>query len=137
MLLKLAADEKPNDFLQKHMLSPYTDAGRFNSGGVRLLTFHASKGLEFPVVFIAGAEEGITPVDRTDTNLEEERRLFYVVMTRAKDELQIVEARKRNFYGTVKEMQSSRFLNEFDQSYIQEITIEQKKQANDQQLSLF
>jgi len=62
---------------------------------VSLLTFHASKGLEFPVVFIAGAEEGIIPVLRKDIDIEEERRLFYVALTRAKDRLYITHARQR------------------------------------------
>ncbi len=141
MLVKLAAEfnENPNDFLQKYILSPYTDAGRLNSGGVRLMTFHAAKGLEFPVVFIAGAEEGISPVDRKDTDMEEERRLFYVAMTRAKDELQIVHSHKRRFYGQEKEMSPSRFLNEFDRQYLQQVSLETKKRTkpDEKQLSLF
>ncbi|MGD2035058.1 MAG: ATP-dependent helicase, partial [Bacteroidales bacterium] len=141
MLVKLAAefDGGPADFLQKYVLSPYTDAGRLNSGGVRLMTFHAAKGLEFPVVFIAGAEEGITPLDRKDTDLEEERRLFYVAMTRAKDELQIVSSEKRTVYGQEKEMSFSRFLNEFDPEYLQRVDFDTVKKAKpaEQQLKLF
>lgn len=141
MLIKLAAesDDRPNDFLQKYMLSPYTDVGRLNSGGVRLMTFHAAKGLEFPVVFIAGADEGVSPLDRKNTDIEEERRLFYVAMTRAKDELQIIRSKKRTFYGQEKEMLPSCFLNEIDQRYLQGANFEtiRKVRPAEQQLKLF
>ena len=140
-LLKLAADfnEEPADFLQKHILSPYTDTGRLNSGGVRLMTFHAAKGLEFPVVFIAGAEEGISPLDRENTDVEEERRLFYVAMTRAKDELQIVRSEKRRLYGSEKEMIASRFIGEIGAQHIQQTIFESRKRIkpDEKQLSLF
>jgi uncharacterized protein (TIGR00375 family) len=141
MIIKLAGEfnENPGDFLQKYILSPYTDASRLKSGGVRLMTFHAAKGLEFPVVFIAGADEGITPLGRNDTDLEEERRLFYVAMSRARDELQIVRSRKRKQYGSEKDMAPSRFLNEFDPQYSRQVefNITKKEQARAQQLKLF
>ncbi|GHV39426.1 DNA helicase [Spirochaetia bacterium] len=70
-----------------------------NKGKVNLMTIHASKGLEFPVVFIAGAEDGIIPHARSleegDGNIEEERRLFYVAITRARDKLYITSCLKR------------------------------------------
>ncbi len=141
MILKLAEgfNENPGDFLQKFVLSPYTDAGRLDSGGVRLLTFHAAKGLEFPVVFIAGAEEGISPLDRQDTDMEEERRLFYVAMTRAKDELQIVRSKKRWLYGREKEMSPSRFLGELDPEHLQRVDFKTspKSEPAEHQLKLF
>lgn len=141
MLIKLAAesDDHPNNFLQKYILSPYTDTGRLNSEGVRLMTFHAAKGLEFPVVFIAGAEEGISPLERKNTDIEEERRLFYVAMTRAKDELQLVHAKKRKLYGQEKEMLASRFLSEFDQNHLQPTNFETTKKIRptEQQMKLF
>jgi uncharacterized protein (TIGR00375 family) len=141
LLIKLSADcnENPNSFLQKYILSPYTDAGRLNSGGVRLLTFHAAKGLEFPVVFIAGAEEGISPLDRKNTDIEEERRLFYVAMTRAMDELQITCSKRRKLYGTDTEMSPSRFLCEIGSAFIQKVQSAEpaKVKANDLQLKLF
>ncbi|MBN2213144.1 MAG: UvrD-helicase domain-containing protein [Bacteroidales bacterium] len=116
MIIKLAEEchENPSDFMQKYILSPFTDTGRLKSGGVRLMTFHASKGLEFPVVFIAGAEEGISPLNRQNIDVEEERRLFYVAMTRAMDELQITRSKKRRAYGSEMEMSPSRFLSEID-----------------------
>jgi superfamily I DNA/RNA helicase len=76
---------------------------------VALLTFHAAKGLEFPAVFIAGAEEGITPMA---DDLEEERRLFYVAMTRTQDVLHISHCRRRSMRGEVKDMVPSRFLDD-------------------------
>lgn len=140
-LLKLAAEfnDKPNEFLQKFILSPYTDTGRLNSGGVRLLTFHAAKGLEFPVTIIAGVEEGITPIERKTVDMEEERRLFYVAMTRAKDELIITNSKLRMLYGSEKEMLPSRFMSEFDRKYMEKIgfEIKNKHQSQEKQLSLF
>ena len=113
-LLELASGSSSDiqEFLEKMKLNPYTDAGRMKIDAVHLLTFHASKGLEFPVVFIAGAEEGITPLTRKDTDIEEERRLFYVAMTRAKDELQITCSSERSRYGQIETVEPSRFINE-------------------------
>jgi uncharacterized protein (TIGR00375 family) len=74
---------------------------------ISLLTFHASKGLEFPVVFIAGAEEGITPLP---DDLAEERRLFYVAMTRARDLLHITHCARRRVHGRLCDSRPSRFI---------------------------
>ena len=80
---------------------------------ISLLTFHAAKGLEFPVVFIAGAEEGITPLDdERGVDLPEERRLFYVAMTRARDVLRISHCRRRTRRGVTREARPSRFLDD-------------------------
>ena len=76
---------------------------------ISLLALLAAKGLEFPVVFIAGAEEGITPLG---DNQEEERRLFYVAITRARDLLHITHCRRRRTYGRLEEMAPSRYLSE-------------------------
>ena len=141
MLLKLAMEFNDNtgNFLQKYILSPYTDTGRLNSGGVRLMTFHAVKGLEFPVVFIAGAEEGIAPLTRKDIDMEEERRLFYVALTRAKDELQVTRSKKRKIYGSEQEMLPSRFINECGPNYFQNTEFEtlNRVQPVEKQLKLF
>jgi len=80
-----------------------------------LLTLHMAKGLEFPVVFIIGLEEGILPHSRSSGSpeeLEEERRLFYVGMTRAKDHLYLVHAFRRASYGRSAPSQKSRFLRD-------------------------
>lgn len=119
------AGDNPEKFLEQMQLNPYTDAGRLESQGVQLLSFHASKGLEFPVVFIAGAEEGITPILREDSDTEEERRLFYVAMTRAKEELQITHVSERVRYGEKEQMKPSRFIREIPDGY--KIVIETKK----------
>lgn len=85
-------------------------------GKVSLMTIHASKGLEFPVVFIAGAEDGIIPHARSmeegEENIEEERRLFYVAITRAQHKLFISACRRRKKMQSVVEAEPSRFLDE-------------------------
>jgi len=86
-----------------------------NRDGVRLMTLHGSKGLEFEVVFLVGFEEGILPHSRSmvqDSDIEEERRLCYVGITRAKDYLYISYAVKRLFFGKSSLNEPSRFLHE-------------------------
>lgn len=128
-------------FLNNATLNNYTDTGRQQAHGIHLLTFHAAKGLEFPVVFLAGAEEGITPSTRKDANTEEERRLFYVAVTRARDELFITHSAKRFLYGKNEVHERSRFVAEFSPELIDPIlpTKPKLKQMpdNDNQLSLF
>jgi DNA helicase-2/ATP-dependent DNA helicase PcrA len=85
------------------------------NGSISLMTLHSAKGLEFPVVFIAGVEDGLIPHFRTlesPEELQEERRLFYVGITRAKDRLFLSGAKKRKLYASVQDRQPSRFLNE-------------------------
>ncbi len=92
-------------------------------GKVNLMTIHASKGLEFPVVFIAGAEEGLMPharsVEETDGDVEEERRLFYVAITRARDKLLITSCQKRRRMQATVECTPSRFLEEIPENLIE------------------
>ena len=89
-----------------------------NRDAVGLMTLHASKGLEFPVVFIVGLEEGIFPsfpkkdYEDYDKTIEEERRVFYVGMTRAEERLYLSAARSRRLYGNVQANELSRFLFE-------------------------
>ena len=86
-----------------------------SESAVGLLTLHASKGLEFPVVFMVGMEENIFPHSRSkdnDNELEEERRLCYVGMTRAEERLYLTAARSRRLYGGVIEHDVSRFIYE-------------------------
>lgn len=144
-LIKLAEESKngAEDFLGQMQLNPYTDAGRLKSNSIHLLTFHAAKGLEFPVVFIAGAEEGITPLDRDDIDLEEERRLFYVAMTRAEDELQITSSKERVIYGEKVQREPSRFISEIGDSLITKVESEKSSSfgrssdSENEQLGLF
>ncbi|MBI5127623.1 UvrD-helicase domain-containing protein [Candidatus Roizmanbacteria bacterium] len=86
-----------------------------NKNGVRLMTLHQAKGLEFPVVFVVGVEEGILPHSRSFDDiysLEEERRLFYVGITRAKERLFITYTRQRFIFGQRNYSMKSRFLEE-------------------------
>lgn len=87
-----------------------------NNGKINLMTIHASKGLEFPVVFIAGAEDGIIPharsLEENSENIEEERRLFYVAITRARDKLIITSCRNRRKGGSSSESYPSPFIEE-------------------------
>lgn len=94
-----------------------------DKGKVNLMTIHASKGLEFPVVFIAGAEEGLIPharsVEENGGDVEEERRLFYVAITRARNKLIISACRKRRHMQMVRETEPSRFLDEIPENLVE------------------
>ncbi len=87
-----------------------------DKGKVNLMTIHASKGLEFPVVFIAGVEEGLIPharsVEENGGDVEEERRLFYVAITRARDKLYLTSCLQRRHMQMVQDSEPSRFLDE-------------------------
>jgi DNA helicase-2/ATP-dependent DNA helicase PcrA len=94
-----------------------TDLDSFDASldRVALMTLHAAKGLEFPVVFMTGMEEGLFPLARSgndDEELEEERRLCYVGMTRAREKLYLTHARRRRVYGDYQFNPPSRFLGE-------------------------
>jgi DNA helicase-2/ATP-dependent DNA helicase PcrA len=104
-------------FLEEVALVSDLDTANFDGDAVTLMTLHAAKGLEFPVVFMAGLEETIFPHSRAlydQTEMEEERRLCYVGMTRAKQELYMVHAVSRLLYGGVQHNPPSRFLSEID-----------------------
>lgn len=102
-------------FLEETALVGDTDDYETQNDRVTLMTLHASKGLEFPVVYLAAVEEGLLPHERnreSPDELEEERRLMFVGMTRAKEELQISRAVIRDFRGQRKMTVPSRFLME-------------------------
>ena len=108
-----------SDFLEKITLveSEYSLAEKKSSAnqGVKLMTLHQAKGLEFPYVFIVGLEEGILPHSRSlddDRSLEEERRLFYVGITRAKKKLYITSAKRRTLFGKRRWTVKSRFIDD-------------------------
>ena len=102
-------------FLDKVSLVTDVDLYEDKGNRVSLMTLHCAKGLEFPLVFIVGMEEGLLPHyrrgDETE-DLEEERRLFYVGMTRAKERLFLLRAEKRHTFGVGRANLSSRFLDE-------------------------
>ena len=89
------------------------------------MTLHSAKGLEFDVVFLVGMEEGLFPHINSimeENGLEEERRLCYVGITRARDILYLTNARRRLLYGKETENIPSRFINEIDKNIIQNLT---------------
>lgn len=93
---------------------------------VSLMTIHTSKGLEFPVVFLTGMEEGLFPIARAvrsmnDTEIEEERRLCYVGITRAKEELFMTLTQKRTLYGKTNPSIQSRFMEELPEECIEKL----------------
>ena len=103
------------EYLQSVSLTTDVDDYDENEQAVTLATVHSVKGLEFKVVFIVGAEENIFPLkrkDSTEEDMEEERRLMYVAVTRAQERLYITSAKERFVYGDTKFMQPSRFLKE-------------------------
>ena len=111
-----------SDFLAE--VSLLSDQDDLNDDGnqVTLMTLHAAKGLEFPVVFLIGMEDGLFPVARAmeENNIEEERRLAYVGITRAKKELYLTNAFSRMRYGRVEYNLPSQFLDEIDEKDLQE-----------------
>ena len=107
-------------FLEEVALVSDVDTADFGSDAVILMTLHAAKGLEFPVVFMVGMEESIFPHSRAlydQTEMEEERRLCYVGMTRARQELYMTYATSRMLYGGVQHNLPSRFLGEIDSGF--------------------
>ncbi|MGN8225031.1 ATP-dependent helicase [Gracilimonas sp. BCB1] len=127
--------EKPSlsAFLQE--ISLITDSDKFDEDkpAITLMTVHASKGLEFPGVFIVGLEENLFPMgarDNFDVDIEEERRLFYVAITRAEERLFFSHCRSRFKFGEEMRQSRSRFLDEVDAGVVQTetgATISQKK----------
>jgi uncharacterized protein (TIGR00375 family) len=108
---------------------------------VALMTIHAAKGLEFSHVFIIGCEDGILPYtlfEKGDSNREEERRLLYVGMTRAKRMLFLTHAKKRNLYGSRLNLPVSPFLDSIKEELVKKGKLKNvKKKTKDKQLSLF
>ncbi|MDD5931614.1 MAG: 3'-5' exonuclease [Oscillospiraceae bacterium] len=101
----------------------YTDLDNMDSGDncVTMMTIHSAKGLEFPVVYVVGMEEGIFPGSSAQYDmeeLEEERRLCYVAMTRAKEKLTLTNARQRMLYGRTTPNPPSRFLEEIPEDHM-------------------
>lgn len=130
-LLNVAKDfiqEQPEgglpEFLEKVALVNDVDSFEEQDDKVTLMTIHSAKGLEFPIVYMAGMDEGIFPGVRSlmdETALEEERRLCYVAITRAKEKLYLTTSAVRTMYGQVKPYVESRFLKEIPVDLLDEI----------------
>ena len=119
-------------------ISLYTDVDKLeeDSDVVYMMTMHSAKGLEFPTVFVVGMEEGIFPGMRSMNSLEdmeEERRLAYVAITRAKKKLYISHAKQRMLFGSTNRNLISRFAKEIDSDYVERIdsTMKIADESND------
>lgn len=117
------------DFLEQVALVNDVDSFEQEESKVTLMTLHAAKGLEFPIVFLAGLEEGLFPHSRTLMNpeeIEEERRLCYVGITRAEKELYVSNATTRTVFGRTNGYLPSRFLKEIPPELIEELAVKCK-----------
>jgi superfamily I DNA/RNA helicase len=135
-------DTDINDFLS--LVALQTDPDTFESGAekVTLMTMHSAKGLEFPIVFITGCEADYIPYKRSnhdDPDIDEERRLFYVAMTRAKERLYLTYAKKRRIYGKQVTRKLSPFVMDIEErlrKHEDPATLKKKK-PDQTQLQLF
>ena len=112
------------DFLEEISLISDISNHKEDNDEVTLMTMHSAKGLEFDVVFLIGMEEGIFPHNMSlmENNIEEERRLCYVGITRARKKLYISNAKRRMLYGKDTMNNPSRFIEEIDKEYIEELS---------------
>jgi DNA helicase-2/ATP-dependent DNA helicase PcrA len=109
-------------FLENVALISGTDELSEDGDAVVLMTIHGAKGLEFPVVFISGMEEGLFPSSRAfneESQMEEERRLCYVAITRARQQLYMTYAGQRMIFGNIMDGIPSRFLDEIPQELLE------------------
>ena len=122
---------------------PHGDSLDPRAEKVSLMTLHAAKGLEFPVVFIVGCEENLLPLqlENLTSDQNEERRLFYVGMTRAKERLYLIRARRRAIFGKFYENKPSPFLEDIEEqlkAYEQtQYKLSSKNKKEEEQLTLF
>lgn len=115
-------DKSLGSYLQQIVLLTDSDDDKANVDVVKLMTIHAAKGLEFPVVFVGGLEESLFPNAmsiNTREDLEEERRLFYVAITRAKERLWMSYANARYRFGQLQQNDPSRFLEEISENHLE------------------
>jgi len=121
------------EYLQDISLLADIDRTSSTNNVVSLMTMHNAKGLEFPYVFIVGAEEGLIPHSNsidTLSEIEEERRLFYVAMTRTIKELTISYANSRRIYNSLMPALPSRFIGEMDSKWFERITFDEQTLEN-------
>ncbi|MEQ2876390.1 DNA helicase PcrA [Enterococcus asini] len=117
-----APEDKLTIFLNDLALLSDVDSYEEEASEVTLMTLHAAKGLEFPVVFLVGMEEGVFPLSRAmmeEAELEEERRLAYVGITRAEEALYLTNALSRTLYGKTQYNRPSRFVSEIESELLQ------------------
>ena len=131
---KTAENPSLEDYLEQAALVTDVDGLTQDSGSVTLMTMHSAKGLEFEAVFVLGMEDGLFPSSRSftdDTRLEEERRLCYVAITRAKDQLFLTHVQKRMLYGSPQYNRASRFLRELPEALVQTVdqTVERRREV--------
>ena len=115
------------EFLQQVALVSDTDNLDNISNNVTLMTLHSAKGLEFPIVFLAGCDEGVFPHQRTfniPSEMEEERRLMYVGVTRAEEKLYLTSAKRRQMWGEYKYYNPSRFIEEIPRQLLETTSFE-------------
>ncbi len=122
-------------FLEEVSLVSEVDDFDAESGAVTLLTLHTAKGLEFPVVFMVGLEDGILPHNRSiesgdEEEMDEERRLCYVGITRAKKRLYLVHAFQRSLWGRSEPQEPSRFLDEIPAQLLSGMVSQQSRRQN-------
>lgn len=141
--ITLAFDEKAenitlDEFLMEISLVSNTDQADSIYGKVSLMTIHSAKGLEFEAVIIAGVEEGLIPhtsfgfvASSFEADLEEERRLFYVAITRAKKYLVMTSVKMRMLFGQRKEKEESSFIEEIDENLFERIGSKKKTNYQD------
>ncbi len=128
-LRRLAAEYQEQGldaFLEQVALVSDQDTIETSANVPTLLTLHAAKGLEFPVVFIVGLNDGTLPHSRSfddPEGMQEERRLFYVGITRAKDRLYLIHAQNRSAYGYSEPVEPSRFLEDIPMDMLEEIQL--------------
>ncbi len=129
-----------DDFLSEVSLIAGVDQFDEKVNSITMMTIHSAKGLEFPIVFVTGCEEDIFPLSQkfdNDSKLEEERRLFYVAVTRAKEKVFLSYARSRYRFGEVAYQSKSRFLDELDESTYEELNGATGKKAGRKKKSFY
>lgn len=126
-------DNLLGEFLQQVALVSDLDAMEDETNNITMMTLHSAKGLEFPTVFIAGMDEGIFPSQRTlqvPSEVEEERRLMYVGVTRAEEKLYLISAKRRQTWGEFKYYNPSRFMQEIPQNLIESFESEGRSSSS-------
>ena len=134
------AENTLEDFLDSIALVSDVDNLDESTEAVTLMTMHSAKGLEFDDVFLVGMEEGLFPSKRSieeDASTEEERRLCYVAITRAKDQLFLTNTKKRTLYGSTSFSLPSRFIDEIPDNLLTEDSIENKESREIKRQSSF